>query len=37
LNGNSKIVKQFQKENGMKEDEALKAKVYHLVEMYYGN
>lgn len=37
LKGNNKIVKQFQKENAMKEDEAMKSKVYHLVEMYYGN
>jgi len=37
LNGNSKIVKQYQKENGMNEQEAMKAKVHHLVEMYYGN
>lgn len=37
LNGNSKIVKQYQKENGMKEEEAIRSKVHHLVEMYYGN
>jgi hypothetical protein len=37
LNFNNKLVKQYQKENGMKEEEAMRSKVHHLVEMYYGN